>query len=255
MRPTNPPTKQRKHFVLAGSEETAQPVIDALRVNGMLPSKVSYLRYPVYLNGYGPDELAFIFLDDFRDHHAYHVINARVHDLISKGAVVEPKPLTAADLTIDPDKIRKWQEVFRDVVTDGVGDRPRSNLRQAAEKAADALDPPCDCYYCRNFELTGEEATSGYRLDGTWNGAESAPEEPEYLQVFLGGIFHGTKTPRISIVPSTEFFFTDDEDVYETYRLTEHYVLGKRMYFWVHVSLWDDRQRVVREYLIEPLEG
>jgi hypothetical protein len=269
-----PPTKQRKHFVLAESQESAQPVMDALLANGMLPDNVRWLDYSGELRRFKPDDVAFIFLPDFKYHPRYLDCSVRVHGMIALGAIVKPIPQTrlekiAEDISCTEPADHKtlqritdgygqlWEMIFNDVVSDKVGEKSSSTLRQAAERAVDMIDAPrCDCYYCRALLLTGDDATSEYRLDDVSNSAESAPEELiEYLQVFLGGLYHGTKSSQISIVPGTEFFFTDENGFTETYRLTDHSVLGKLMYFWIQVDEWDDRQRLVREYLLEPLES
>lgn len=277
-----PPTKQRLHYVLARDFEAARPTVDALLSDGLDYADVRFLKYSTHLRGHKPEDVAFVFTPSFKDHPSYTDCAVRVHGMIALGAIVKPIPQLRLEQIAEESSrdtgmqgveptmswvdeavgfeidgySKHWDRIFRNVVRDGVGDQPRGSLRQAAEKAADILDPPCDCYYCRTFVLIGEADASEYHLDGSSNSAESAPEEPvEYMQVFLGGFYHGTKAPQISIVPGTEFFFTDDADFYETYRLTDHSVLGKLMYFWIQVELWDDRQRIVREYLLEPLEA
>src|ERR1044072_2486622 len=183
-----PPPKQRKPFVLTSSEESAQPVMDTLLANGMMIENIGYLTYSYQLFGYEPEELAFIFLPDFKDHPKFGILDIQVHGMIALGAIVKPIPQTrlekiAEDISCtepaDCKTLQRitdgygqlWEMIFNDVVSDSVGEKPLcSNLRQAAEKAVAALDPPCECYYCRVPKFV----------------KESAPEEPiEYQQVFL----------------------------------------------------------------------
>jgi len=210
----------RVYFVLARDVFAADRVCLQLVLLGLPQHQVRYLTRVSQLCNVSPDKVCFIYADGHAEHHLAKELRAAVDSFCKFGAIVR----TLKDVSEDRGR------------------------HEAEELVGSSKDPAA----------------------AMWERLEATPPEPEdpgpvYKQIYLGGPMHGRrrsagladKIDADELVISVTGLVGDPDKpqmITMRYEPWTAWVLGQPIRFWIYQPAWNERQSLVRNYLLGPVE-
>ncbi|MDP9870358.1 MULTISPECIES: hypothetical protein [Streptosporangium] len=268
--------RQRRHFVLAHSLTVAKPIMDTLRKNGLRSNNIIYLTSQTQLDGIDPKDACFIYGPSYLYSRCWNSqMRNRIYNLIEQGATVKPVPVRPEPKPEPkPEPIRP---TARPTLSLAPSRRPFFSLSDSFGTALSSVSggpngtlasAPLD------KDKLVEQLKSYAAGDKPTETAEPKPTpEPVYKEIFLGGPKHGQRKTDPNGPFGTYFVHTEPPQgfrlisslsginrssastTYPTkYRRQEVEIFGAKVNFWIAEDLWNDRNQLMRDFVLFQLE-
>ncbi|MEV4454497.1 hypothetical protein [Microbispora sp. NPDC049633] len=231
--------RQRVHYVIAKSHEAAEPIVKRLKSQGL---KKAIPVTTIYgLLGVNPKESALVLVPGWEDSRDARKIGDQIMSLVRKGIVTKPVP-RAPEPKPEPQKTLPT---------------PKTSVGGGYMRSADVLDA-----------LLGTSKKIALKTAPIEDKIQPVNQPSKYKQVYLGGPRHGqqvrepvlpyqTEIRAVEVEPGPIDYFSIRSTIpfrESVYRKAEFAFLGENIIFWIDTRQWSDRQRLVRDFMLFPLE-